>query len=112
MGLDDLVYTGWLSGRSTALRIVGPTGTRALVDALEAAHAPGRDALGVSLELPAEGGRFVVVEVGDGHAEDLGGPAPSRPESFRAVRCRPSPGASPPASTASSSPAAAGVARR
>jgi hypothetical protein len=64
--------TGWLSGRSTALRVVGPTGTRALVDGLDAAHAPGRDALGVSLELPAEGGRFVVVEVGDGHAEELG----------------------------------------
>jgi ribonuclease Z len=72
MGLDDLVYTGWLSGRSTPLRIVGPTGTRALVESLEAAHTPGRDALGVSLELPAEGGRFSVAEVGDGHAEDLG----------------------------------------
>jgi len=72
MGLDDLLYTGWLSGRASPLRVVGPPGTRALVEALESAHAPGRDALGGSLALPAEGGRFRVAEVGDGHAEDLG----------------------------------------
>ncbi len=73
MGLDDLVHTGWLSGRTAPLRVVGPTGTRALIEALEAAHAAGREALGRSLGLPAEGGRFAVIEVGDGHAESLGG---------------------------------------
>lgn len=73
MGLDDLVHTGWLSGRAAPLRIVGPVGTRALVEGLEAAHAAGRVALGAALELPAEGGRFTAVEVGDGHAEDVVG---------------------------------------
>ncbi|MBK7950940.1 MAG: hypothetical protein IPK00_19810 [Deltaproteobacteria bacterium] len=72
MGLDDLLYTGWLSSRATALRIVGPVGTRTLVESLEQAHAAGRDALGASLELPAEGARAVVEEVGDGHALELG----------------------------------------
>lgn len=72
LGLDDLLLTGWLSGRQTPLRVVGPAGTRALVDALEAAHAPGRDALGGGLELPAAGGRIEVQEVGDGHSEAIG----------------------------------------
>lgn len=95
MGLDDLLYTGWLSSRGKPLRVVGPTGTRALVEALEAAHAAGRDALGASLALPAEGGRFVVEEVGDGHSEALGpltveaaalpgGPLPTLAWRFRA----------------------------
>lgn len=95
LGLDDLLYTGWLSGRAKPLRVVGPTGTRALVEGLEAAHAPGRDALTTSLALPAEGGRFVVEEVGDGHAESLGpltleaaalpgGPLPTLAWRFRA----------------------------
>ena len=72
MGLDDLAYTGWLSGRTAPLRIVGPVGTRALVDGLEAAHAAGRDALGAALALPGDGGRFAAFEAGDGHAEELG----------------------------------------
>lgn len=72
MGLDDLAYTGWLSGRTAPLRIVGPVGTRALVDGLEAAHAAGRDALGASLELPSDGGRFAAFEAADGHTEELG----------------------------------------
>lgn len=72
LGLDDLLYTGWLAPRTTPLRVVGPTGTRALVEALEAAHAAGRDALGEALALPAQGGRFQVDEVSDGHAETIG----------------------------------------
>ena len=72
LGLDDLLFTGWLAPRTATLRVVGPTGTRALVEALESAHAEGRDALGESLALPAQGGRFQVDEVGDGHAETIG----------------------------------------
>ncbi len=72
LGLDDLLLTGWLSARQTPLRVVGPTGTRALVESLDAAHAAGRDALGAGLALPAAGGRIEVEEVGDGHAESLG----------------------------------------
>lgn len=72
VGLDDLVYTGWLDDRDQPLRIVGPTGTHALVDSLERAHAAGRDALGSALGLPAAGGRLSAEEVGDGYALDLG----------------------------------------
>jgi ribonuclease Z len=72
LGLDDLLFTGWLSSRAAPLRIVGPAGTRALVEGLEAAHAAGRDALGGAAALPAAGGRFEVEEVGDGHVVELG----------------------------------------
>jgi ribonuclease BN (tRNA processing enzyme) len=72
VGLDDLLFTGWLSSRTEPLSIVGPTGTRALVESLELAHAAGRDAMGLALALPAEGGRLAVEEVGDGHAIERG----------------------------------------
>lgn len=71
-GLDDLLYTGWLTPREAPLRVVGPTGTRALVEGIEAAHRAGRDALGEALALPPAGGRIEVVETGDGWSETLG----------------------------------------
>jgi len=73
MGLDDLLFTGWLTPRKAPLRVVGPTGTRALVEGLEKAHAAGRDALVPALGLPAEGGRIVVAEVDDGYSEEVDG---------------------------------------
>lgn len=72
LGLDDLLFTGWLSSRKTSLRVIGPTGTRAFVESLEEAHAAGRNALGASLALEPAGGRLVVEEVADGHAFELG----------------------------------------
>ena len=38
MGLDDLLFTGWLRDRETPLRIYGPAGTVAFVSSLEAAY--------------------------------------------------------------------------
>ncbi len=73
MGLDDLLLTGWLTPRTTPLRVVGPKGTRAFVEGLEKAHAAGRDALASSLGLPAEGGRVIVEEVGDGYDHEIDG---------------------------------------
>ncbi|MBJ18216.1 MAG: hypothetical protein GY910_04940 [bacterium] len=73
MGLDDLLLTGWLPPRRKPLRIVGPPGTRALVEGLENAHAAGREALARSLDLPAEGGRIDVVEAKDGYHEEIDG---------------------------------------
>lgn len=73
IGLDDLLFTGWLVPRLTPIRIVGPPGTRTLVESLERAHAAGRDALGAAIALPAEGGRFEVQEVNDGYSEEIGG---------------------------------------
>lgn len=72
VGLDDLLLTGWLTSREEPLRVVGPRGTRALVEGLRAAHASGREALGESLGLPDRGGRIEVEEVGDGHSFEVG----------------------------------------
>ncbi len=72
VGLDDLLMTGWLTDRETPLRVVGPRGTRALVDGLTAAHAVGRDAMGTSLGLPADGARIDVSEIADGQSVEVG----------------------------------------
>jgi ribonuclease Z len=73
MGLDDLVYTGWQQERGEGLRILGPTGTAALVSGIMAAYATGGEALGQALALPSGGDRIEVLEVGDGHVEELDG---------------------------------------
>jgi len=73
IGLDDLLFTGWLVPREDPIRILGPPGTRSLIEALEDAHAVGRDALGESLALPKDGARIVAEEVGDGFREVIGG---------------------------------------
>ncbi len=73
MGLDDLLYTGWLSARETPMRVLGPPGTRRLVESLQNAHAVGRDALGAALGLPAAGGRIEVQEIAGEYREEIGG---------------------------------------
>lgn len=73
IGLDDLLFTGWLVPRLTPLRILGPPGTRILVESLEAAHAIGRNALASSISLPIDGARFEVHEVSDGYSEEIDG---------------------------------------
>lgn len=72
-GLDDLLLSGWLDGRSAPLRVVGPPGTRALAESLEAAHSAGIDALAGALALPRDGARFDAHEVAGGFAEERGG---------------------------------------
>jgi ribonuclease Z len=73
VGLDDLRSTGWLSGRSTPLRLVGPPGTRALADGITAAGRRGIDARARALGLALEGARLEAVEVAPGFAETIGG---------------------------------------
>jgi ribonuclease BN (tRNA processing enzyme) len=73
IGLDDLLFTGWLVPRTKPMRVIGPPGTQTLVTYLESAHAAGRDALGSAISLPTEGGRIEVDEVGDGYSEEIGG---------------------------------------
>jgi ribonuclease BN (tRNA processing enzyme) len=73
LGLDDLLMTGWLVPREERMRIVGPVGTRKLVESLEEAYAVGREALGSSLGLIPAGGRIEVTEVSDGYQEELDG---------------------------------------
>jgi ribonuclease BN (tRNA processing enzyme) len=72
MGLDDLLFTGWLVPRREPLRVLGPPGTRALVESLEKAYTSGRDALGQALELPESGARIEVEEVADAYHEEIG----------------------------------------
>jgi ribonuclease Z len=73
VGLDDLLYTGWLSERRSPLRVLGPPGTRALAEAVAAAQAPAVRALGDALGLPTEGARLEAQEVGDGWSEERDG---------------------------------------
>jgi ribonuclease BN (tRNA processing enzyme) len=72
VGLDDLLLTGWLEGRAAPLRVIGPPGTRALVDGIAAAHAGAIAALGSALDLPRAGASATALEIGDGWGEALG----------------------------------------
>ena len=72
IGLDDLLLTGWLVPREEPIRILGPVGTRNLVESLEKAHAAGSEALGKAIALPPAGARFDVTEVSDGYEEEIG----------------------------------------
>ncbi|MCA9502178.1 MAG: hypothetical protein H6748_16455 [Spirochaetaceae bacterium] len=73
MGLDDLIFTSWLTPGRAPLRVLGPPGTRAFVEALATAYAPGGAALGEALALPKEGARVAGEDVEDGFVETLGG---------------------------------------
>jgi len=62
VGLDDLLLTGWLAGRTQPLRVVGPPGTGALVAGLQAAHRTASNRA-EALALPAPGGQLDAEEV-------------------------------------------------
>jgi len=96
VGLDDLLWTGWMIARERPLRLVGPPGTHALARGLEGAHAAGIAARAASHGLSPEGALFERVEV-DGAWEATagalsvravalpGGPAPALAYRFEAV---------------------------
>lgn len=69
LGIDDLLLTGWLAARSAPLRLVGPPGTRALADAIRAAHGPAVEALAREVGWPAAGAALDAVEVEAGWSE-------------------------------------------
>ena len=73
VGLDDLLSTGWLAGRSTPLRLVGPPGTRALADGINAAGRLGIEGRARALGLALDGARLEALEVAPGFAETTGG---------------------------------------
>ncbi|MDG2335526.1 MAG: hypothetical protein P8Q97_15010 [Myxococcota bacterium] len=73
VGLDDIIYTGWLEDREEPIRVLGPAGSTALIEGLLAAHAAGAQALGRALPLSAAGDRVQVEEVGDGYTEEIDG---------------------------------------
>jgi ribonuclease BN (tRNA processing enzyme) len=72
LGLDDLLYTGWLEDREEPLRVLGPAGTATLVEQLLAAYSIGAGALGRALPLSSLGANIEVLEVGDGYSEEMG----------------------------------------
>lgn len=72
VGLDDLLLTGWLGGRTTPLRVIGPPGTRALVEGLAAGHAGAIAALGSALDLPLAGASATALEIEDAWSESEG----------------------------------------
>ncbi len=72
VGVDDLLLSGWLEGRTQPLRVIGPPGTRALIDGLSQAHTQAVAALGAALGLPAAGAAAEVLEIADGWSEQAG----------------------------------------
>jgi len=73
VGLDDLLLTGWLGGRSEPLQLVGPVGTRALANALETGHQRAITAATTARGLTPAGARFQVEEIDEGWSQSWGG---------------------------------------
>ena len=73
VGLDDLLFTGWLESRTTPLRVIGPPGTAEFADGIRAAYRLGGGAQEAGLGLPPDGGLIDVLEVEDGWSQELDG---------------------------------------
>ncbi|MFN8582140.1 MAG: MBL fold metallo-hydrolase [Gemmatimonadaceae bacterium] len=74
LGLPDLIFTSWVMGRSSPLRIYGPPGTKAMTDHLIAAWAEDIDIRTNGLEHGRRGGHRVDTrEVTAGVVYDSGG---------------------------------------
>lgn len=72
IGLDDLLLVGWIEGRETPLRVVGPPGTAALASALSSAHRAGIEARAGALGIRSPRPSFDVVEIRHGFSEQVG----------------------------------------
>jgi ribonuclease BN (tRNA processing enzyme) len=66
VGLDDLVLTGWIALRAEPLRVMGPRGTRDVLEALLRAHHSGIEAAATEWEAPGGRAEVEVVELEDG----------------------------------------------
>lgn len=66
VGLDDLILTGWIGPRTEPLRVMGPPGTRAALEALLRAHRSGIEATAAEWGAPRESAEVQVVELEDG----------------------------------------------
>jgi ribonuclease Z len=89
LGLDDLILTGWITPRARPLRVMGPPGTRAAVEALLLAHRVGIEAMVTERDLPGGNAAVEVTELEDGAELEFpgmairvaalpGGPFPAR----------------------------------
>jgi ribonuclease BN (tRNA processing enzyme) len=72
LGLDDLLVTGWRSGRTQPLGLVGPAGTAALASSIESAQARGIGALAESLGIARQGAAFSVREIANQTRLEMG----------------------------------------
>jgi ribonuclease Z len=72
VGLDDLLLIGWIEGRVEPLRVIGPVGTRLLVDGLMAAHRAGAEAQAGSLGIQSAAPSVEVVEIEGEWSEEVG----------------------------------------
>jgi len=72
IGLDDILLVGWINGRESPLRVVGPQGTRALTDALLTAHRSGIEARAGGMGIRSAAPSFEVFEISGGWSEQLG----------------------------------------
>jgi ribonuclease BN (tRNA processing enzyme) len=72
VGLDDFMLLSWINGREAPLRVVGPAGTRALADALIAAHRAGIEARAGGMGIRSSAPQLEVVEISDGWSEQSG----------------------------------------
>jgi ribonuclease Z len=66
VGLDDLILTGWIAPRSEPLRVMGPPGTRAALEALLRAHHSGIEATVAEWGASRENAEVQVLELEDG----------------------------------------------
>ena len=66
VGLDDLILTRWIAANSERLRVMGPPGTRAALEALLRAHHSGIEATAAEWGAPRESAEVQVVELEDG----------------------------------------------
>jgi ribonuclease BN (tRNA processing enzyme) len=73
MGVDDLVFTGWLADREAPIEVYGPPGTADFVAGLLSAYASGGASLGTSLALPDGGSGLVAHEIGQSFSADWDG---------------------------------------
>lgn len=73
VGLDDLALTGWNAPRKQPLRVLGPPGTRALADAINAAQSAGVTALAKARGVDPAGARLEGTDVAHGFVETRDG---------------------------------------
>lgn len=72
VGLDELILAGWITPRAEALKVVGPRGTQAAVEALLRAHREGIEAMAEVWKPPPETARVLALDLEGGAMEIAG----------------------------------------
>jgi ribonuclease Z len=72
VGLDDLIVSGWITPRAEPLRVMGPAGTRAVLEGLLHAHRAGIEAMAAEWGTSSETAGVRAVELEDGAVLEAG----------------------------------------